>query len=495
MLYLLNNCHRYKHSEEYDDPNAFYDLELSGYKANFVFQEGVECVVATPDSHGNVDFVHFTFSHESTRTAKSGKKYRVLFGRKIDSKQLTKIDSAKTEPYKPLFDVNGNFKRRSVIQIDAKFLKTLIRKSLKRQGFVIQRDQIRLPDDVDKKTLRDLHGEAIRHKIEDSKRNLVKHEPLLLQRLASGAEIVPDKIYPELIEVQSGSKDELMFRYASLHWSIPVSSGYGRRLRFLVVDRHTEKLIGLFGLGDPVFSLGDRDQWVGWSKGDRIERLHHVVDAYVLGAVPPYSFLLGGKLIALLATSNEVREAFKCKYEGKASVIRKRKQPGEIALITTTSALGRSSLYNRLKFGERLAFERVGQTQGFGEFHFSNGIYDSIMEYAKSNTTATASHELWGKGFRNKQEVVRKTLAELELPRNWLNHGVKREIYVAPLADNTCDFLRGDTSNLNYYNQPLTELFDWFRERWLLARSESDQRYKEWEPQNWRLWGGGDNNE
>ena len=117
MLYLLNNCHRYKHSEEYDDPNAFYDLELSGYKANFVFQEGVECVVATPDSHGNVDFVHFTFSHESTRTANSGKKYRVLFGREIDSKQLAKIDSAKTEPYKPLFDVNGNFKRRSVIQI------------------------------------------------------------------------------------------------------------------------------------------------------------------------------------------------------------------------------------------------------------------------------------------------------------------------------------------------------------------------------------------
>ena len=40
MLYLLNNCHRYKHSEKYDDPNAFYDLELSGYKANYEFQEG-----------------------------------------------------------------------------------------------------------------------------------------------------------------------------------------------------------------------------------------------------------------------------------------------------------------------------------------------------------------------------------------------------------------------------------------------------------------------
>ena len=72
------------------------------------------------------------------------------------------------------------------------------------------------------------------------------------------------------------------------------------------------------------------------------------------------------------------------KYEGRKSVIREREQPGKIALVTTTSALGRSSLYNRLKFKDRLAFERVGQTQGFGEFHFSNGIYEDMTEYAKS---------------------------------------------------------------------------------------------------------------
>ena len=29
-----------------------------------------------PDSHGNVDFVHFIFSHESTHTS-NGKKYRI----------------------------------------------------------------------------------------------------------------------------------------------------------------------------------------------------------------------------------------------------------------------------------------------------------------------------------------------------------------------------------------------------------------------------------
>ena len=255
------------------------------------------------------------------------------------------------------------------------------------------------------------------------------------------------------------------------------------------MDQHTDKVMGLFGLGDPVFGLKHRDQWIGWNKEDRNERLHHVVDAYVLGAVPPYSFLIGGKLIALLATSNEVREVFRHKYQGRVSVIRKREQSGEIALVTTISALGRSSLYNNLKFKDRLAFECVGHTQGFGEFHFSNGIYEALTEYAKSNATATASHKSWGTGFRNRKEVVQKTLAKLGLPQSWLNHGIKREIYVSPLAKNTCAFLRGDVQDLDYYDQSVSELFNWFREEWLLPRSKQDEQYKQWKPQDLELWG------
>lgn len=388
----------------------------------------------------------------------------------------------------------------------AKALKTRIKKSLRSQGFKVRRNQICLPDDLDKKKIRVLHEESVRHKIEDRKKGLVRHEPSLLQRFASGKEIVPDKIYPELIEVHSGSEDELLFRYASLHWSIPVSSGYGRRLRFLVMDQHTGKLMGLFGLGDPVFSLRHRDQWVGWNKEDRNERLHHVVDAYVLGAVPPYSFLIGGKLIALLATSNEVREAFKDKYGERTSVIRERKNAGEIALVTTISALERSSLYNRLICPEPnlsaqpnvnrlediekpLAFECVGHTQGFGEFHFSNGIYGALRAYAELNATATASHASWGTGFRNRQEVVKKALDKLGLPSSWHNHGIKREIYVAPLGKNTREFLRGEDQKLEYYDQPVNALFNWFRIKWLLPRSKQNEEYRQWNPQKWELWG------
>ena len=387
----------------------------------------------------------------------------------------------------------------------AKTLKTRIKNSLENQGFKVQDNQIYLPENLDKEKIRELHTEAVRHKIEACKKGLIEHEQSLLQCFASGEEIVPDKINPKLVEVHAGSKEALLFRYAGLHWSIPVSSGYGRRLRYLVMDEHTNKVMGLFGLGDPVFSLRHRDQWVGWNHEDRKERLHHVVDAFVLGAVPPYSFLLGGKLIALLATSNEVREAFKRKYNRKKSVIRERKNAGEIAMVTTTSALGRSSMYNLLKCAEpklsaqldinierlekRLVFECVGHTQGFGEFHFSNGIYGSLIAYAKSNATATASHESWGSGFRNKQEVVQKALGKLGLPKSWLNHGIRREIYVAPLAENTRAFLCGNDSDLNYYDQPVSELFQWYRKKWLLPRSKEKDRYKQWNPQELELWG------
>jgi hypothetical protein len=61
-----------------------------------------------------------------------------------------------------------------------------------------------------------------------------------------------------------------------------------------VLDRQNDKLIGLFGLGDSVFSLKARDEWIGWNSETRETRLRHVMDAFVLGAVPPIHFCFAG---------------------------------------------------------------------------------------------------------------------------------------------------------------------------------------------------------
>ena len=190
-------------------------------------------------------------------------------------------------------------------------LRNVIIESLVEQGFRIDGSRLLPPEHLDKDAIRQMHSAAVDHRIERARQGLQRHESLLLERIASGSEVVPAHIAPRLIEVRRGSQDELLFRYAGLHWSIPVSSGYGRRLRFLVVDKHNSKLIGILGLGDPVYSVGARDAWIGWSARARRQRLRHVMDAFVLGAVPPYSCLLCGKLVAMLAASDEVRLAFR----------------------------------------------------------------------------------------------------------------------------------------------------------------------------------------
>ena len=368
-------------------------------------------------------------------------------------------------------------------------LRSHVLKSLRIQGFRIRKGKLTPPDLRDKTKLRALHEKAVEYNVERSRAGLERHEGNLLSYIASGKEIVPEKIRPRLVLVQSGSEEELLFRYTRLHWSIPVSAGYGRRVRFVIYDESNGKLIGIFGLGDPVFSLGPRDHWIGWDHNAKKARLQCVMDLFVLGAVPPYSSLLCGKLVALLATSQEVHKVFHNKYGGRQSYISGKPLDGRLALLTTTSALGRSSLYNRLNYRGQPVFERKGFTLGSGEFHFGNGFYKDLRKFALENCDATGKHKLWGSGFRNRREVLRKTLPLLGLSQKLLYHGVKREIFLAPLAENTKAFLHGDHQRLRYYHRTADDLFEWFRERWLLPRASRDTRYREFEPELYRLWG------
>jgi hypothetical protein len=223
-----------------------------------------------------------------------------------------------------------------------------------------------------KEVARRLHNPAVAERRRRARARLQTREDALLGHFARGTDIVPEKIAPRLVLVETEAQAEL-FRYVALHWSVPVSSGYGRRLRFLVEDAQNGKLVGIVGLGDPVFGLRDRDSWIGWTGARRRSYLRCVMDAFVLGAVPPYSLILGGKLVATLATSREVQSAFWRRYGGRRALISGTRQRHRLVLLTTTSAYGRSSLYNRLKLEGREVWTRIGETSGHGEFQSARG--------------------------------------------------------------------------------------------------------------------------
>ncbi|MBU6411526.1 MAG: DUF4338 domain-containing protein, partial [Verrucomicrobia bacterium] len=167
-----------------------------------------------------------------------------------------------------------------------KHLRSAIRRSLRAQGFRILDNRISFRQRHDKRSIRKRHEHAVEKKILLAGGTLARNEPKLLAYIASGNEVDPDRIKPRLHQVEPDTIESRLFRYACLHWSIPISEGYGRRLRFLIFDESNGKLIGLFALGDPVYSIKARDEWIGWDSTTKAERLYHVMDAYVLGAVP-----------------------------------------------------------------------------------------------------------------------------------------------------------------------------------------------------------------
>ena len=360
-------------------------------------------------------------------------------------------------------------------------LRARLLRYLEEQGF-FNKDPLE-----DKDQIRKLHRAAVLYQREKARKHLKRYEPRLLGYIARGRDLDVEKIKPVLIPVSRRSEEERLFRYARLHWSIPISSGYGRRLRFLVWDDHHGKLMGLIGLSDPVYSLAPRDRWVGWDKDTKKRRLKNVMDAFVLGATPPYSHVLGGKLVALGVWSREVSRAFSERYAQRRSTIRG-EPVGQLALITTTSALGRSSLYNRLKFKGQTIFHPVGFTRGTGDLPFLNGFYDELFQLVQKQAQPTAKHLSWGKGYRNRREVITKALKLLQLPFDMRHHGVKREVYVVPLGTLAKEFLQGRIEGFCPENASFEELATYALERWVWPRARRDERYKAFEPEDWHLW-------
>src|SRR5258708_11400756 len=258
----------------------------------------------------------------------------------------------------------------------ARKLRLSLLRLLREQGFALGPQYQLRTHGSSKKTVRAIHGHFRKARLQEEKKFIRKWFSKISHYFASGEDIHPQRVDPYPVLGEENEEHEALFRIASLWWSIPVSKGYGRRFRILIFDRSNGKLFGLLALTDPVFNLRTRDAWVGWEVRTRENMLAHVMDACVLGAVPPYNCLLGAKFVSLLAASNFTREVFKQRYGKKRSIIRKRNFDGRLALVTTTSALGTSSILNRLRFGSIDVFQPVGFPEEYGHFHLAIGTFE-----------------------------------------------------------------------------------------------------------------------
>lgn len=344
------------------------------------------------------------------------------------------------------------------------------------------------PDALTKDQIRALHS-GKRIAVMASMNGAFEHYlGLLRKHLATPREIDIVKIAPVMSLVESETPHSELFNAASLLWSVPVSRGFGRRMRYLVKDGNNDKLIGIIGLTDPVFNLTPRDAWVGWTSADRAKRLVNVMDAFVLGAMPPYNKILAGKLVALLAASQQVVNDFRSKYGAYKGIISKAKKNPRLVLLTTSSALGRSSLYNRLRIPEGVEYltdaetDRVPTwyTQGYGHFHIPEAMFTDLQDVLVRRDHPYAKGNRFGEGPNWRIRVIRKATEELGIEADVLQHGIRRQVYVVPLATNTREILLGNQKRPHYITSTPAEIAEYWRTRWAIPRAERFPEWRHW---------------
>lgn len=360
-------------------------------------------------------------------------------------------------------------------------LKRNLRRHLESLGFARASDDTLLPLDTSKEGVRKLHAMQRSERILQSRAFINDRLPTLRKFFANGIEVSAQRISPRLELVEAGTQESDLFRLASLTWAVPVSQGYGRRMRFLVWDDSNEKLIGILALGDPVFNLRVRDQLIDWTSDMRRERLVNVLDAFVLGAIPPYNMLLGGKLIACLVRSLDVAKLFAERYRQSEGVISGKFKKPSLVMVTTSSSLGRSSIYNRLKLVGQTYFANVGYTQGWGHFHIPEDLFSEMRLLLKRNRHKYAGNHQFGQGPNWKMRAIREAIKLLGENPDILRHKVNRELFVCELAANAKEILRGEETRPNYRNLlSAEEVAALAIERWIAPRAKRMPEFRRW---------------
>lgn len=364
-------------------------------------------------------------------------------------------------------------------------LKRRLRKHLKTLGFEKSKDGNLVPPVSTKDSIRKVHAV---HRADILNRNAEFARwqlPKLRYHFASGHEIEPSKIQPRLELIRSDTWQSALFRLATLSWSIPVSAGFGRRMRYLVWDQHNEKLIGLIALGDPVFNLRARDHHIGWDSEARRQRLVNILDAYVLGAVPPYNSLLCGKLVACLVRTDQVRRDFQSRYGQTTGIISQEAKRAKLVMVTTSSALGRSSVYNRLKINGDEYFRSIGFTGGWGHFHVPDDLFWDLREYLRGMNHEYVDGHAFGDGPNWRLRTIRAALDALGFGGDLLRHGIRREVFSCNLAANASKVLRGERKRPNFNTlKTVDKVSELAKERWIVPRAGRQPDYLGWDAAN-----------
>lgn len=310
----------------------------------------------------------------------------------------------------------------------------------------------------------------------------------------------------ELLKAYHGSDAEAAFEEKSELGSISkeIEQALYKRKR---ADQLGKLLIAKKSLSDILSSKKFEELWQPFCDSDNgrsvlrtaliAQKTKHIgssmMELNVCGAIPPYNEILGGKLVALLATSPQVIKDYRERYFERRSEIASRLKGEDVCRAADLVYIGTTSLYyvgssqyNRLKIPGKLfnsaydlKWKELGKTVGFGTLHISKATTMCLTE-ATSDGFSRINH-VFGEGASPKMRLMTIAIRELleadeSDTKEFSKHAMSRIVYGAELATNTLDYLLGSAEfpeyyfNTNDYDAETKKITSYWLNRWVLSR-------------------------
>ena len=221
----------------------------------------------------------------------------------------------------------------------------------------------------------------------------------------------------------------------------------GRNVKISIKDKKSGKLLGLSSLASDVTSIKVRDDYIGWTKEDKFKKgkLNHTTIASTIVCTQPLGYnFLGGKLIAMMITSSEVRDYWKTKY-------------GQTLIgVGTTSLYGIHSQYNGIPH-----YKTLGESAGKISIKPDDEFYEPWHQWLKENRSEWYKNAITNERIRNgenmglgkgasgpvsgiKQKILGQIFKECGIKASDYHHGFKRGVYLAMMYENGNEFLRSE---------------------------------------------------
>ncbi len=219
----------------------------------------------------------------------------------------------------------------------------------------------------------------------------------------------------------------------------------GRNVKINVKDRVSGKLLGQISLASDVTAMGVRDNFIGWTKDNKFVdgKLNNTTIASTIVCTQPLGYnFLGGKLIAMMTTTPEVRAYWKSKYDNI------------LIAVGTTSLYGIHSQYNGIPL-----FKTLGESAGKISLKPDDKFYDPWHQWIKENRAQWYKDNISDERARNganmgyeangpvsgiKQKILGQIFKECGIKATQYHHGFKRGVYMAMMYENGCEYLRNE---------------------------------------------------